>query len=449
MTSGSRPPLALVLLLLLALPGAAPGLDVKLWPLFRYAREEASGTVRWSALGPLLEYTGTEDARDLHVRPLLWLHQKRGSRPDDFAEILYPLASSRWAEDYQSFRFLLFTYRTSPRPGAEHARGEPPPPETWPSRLTLFPFLFYRQDPEAGMDLSVFPFYLDQDDWLGYRHATAIMFPAYLRLEEPGVDTRFYGFPFVSTIGGELGSGVRVWPFYGRREIAGRDEEHYVLWPFHLRRRHLVRDYGWVEERLNLPVFAAVDSAERRTRAWGLVAYTHTVDERLGYESTGSPWPFAVRERALGETEYRTWRLLPFYGRSDHRGISSCTYAWPAYRWKAQDEGDFHYERRDVGWVLWRRQELRNAASGREETIHTLVPLLRSVRDNERHFGQAPALLDSLMPRNRGFLALWAPVYGLYRWDTRTDGSEDWSLLYGLAAREGGRLRGPWYLDGG
>ena len=449
MTSGTRPRGVLLgaLALGLALPARAAALDLKLWPLFRYTRDERTADVRWSFFGPFLEFRRTAEERDLFIRPLLRLHQRRGPVRDDRADILYPLASSRWQDDYQSFRFLLFTYRTSPRPGAAGSPGEIPPPPEWTSRLTLFPFVFYRRSPERGTQLSVLPFYLDLDDFLGDENVTAVMFPAYLHLTEPGVERRYYPFPFLSSVGGPAGSGFRVFPFYGHTEIAGQQRTSYVLWPFHIRSDRLIPGYGWERRRVNFPVFSAIDGAGRRTRAYGLFAYTHTVDERRGIEHTGAPWPFVVRQRRLGETEYEVWRAFPIYGRSDVRGISSRLYAWPVYRTKSQDVDDFHYQRRDVGLVLWRRQEQENESSGRHQRLFTVFPVLRSEQEEWRSFGQAPALVDSLLPRNRGVLAMWAPLYGIVRWDTRPDGARDWNLLWGLVAREDGRLVGPWHLE--
>jgi hypothetical protein len=375
------------------------------------------------------------------------LKQRRGAAHDDSSEIFYPIASSRWQDGYQSFRFLLFTYRTSPDPDAPHPPGELPPPETWPSRFTLFPLLWYRHDPASGVRFSVLPFYLSLDDFFGYEHVEAILFPAYLRLTEPRVERRFYGFPFVSTVGGADGSGVRVWPFWGTKEIAGQERTRYVLWPFHIRQDRLVPGYGWEYRRINFPVFSAIDGPLRTSRAWGLVAYTHTLDWRTGSEATGSPWPFVFRERLLGEEDYRTWRLVPVYGRSDRDGISSRFYAWPAYRTKSQDVDDFHYRRSDVMGVVWRRQTLESGGSGRSEELTTALGAFRSERAGERRYGQSPALADSLMPKNRGVVAMWAPLWGVFRWDTAPDGSRDWSLLWGLLARESGRLRGPVHVD--
>lgn len=441
-----RPPLAPTLLLAaLALGAPAFALDIKLWPLFRYARDDQRGLLRWSAFGPIFEYTGTTETRDLRIRPLLWLHHRRGTKHDDRAEVLYPLLSTRWHEDYQSLRLLLLGYRTRTEP--KTTTTEPPATPEWTSRFSLVPFVFYRRSADGGTHLSVLPFYLDEEDVLGYDRITAIAFPGYLRLEEPGVERRFYGFPFVSTVGGALGSGVRLLPFYGTTTIAGKQETRYVMWPFHIRTRRFLPGWGWEERRIDLPAVAAIDGPTRRTRAYGVFAYTHTVDTRRGYEATGSPWPLVVRERDLGDTAYRTWRFFPFYGRSANRGITSHFYAWPAYRTKTQDVDDFHYQRRDVGLVLWRQVSQRNETSGHSEALLTNFPLLRSQRDDERRFGQVPAFADSLLPRNRGVLALWAPLYGLVRWDTRPDGALDWNAAWGLVAREDGRMMGPWYLE--
>jgi hypothetical protein len=432
-----------VLLLALAAPPSADALDLKLWPLVRYASSGDGEVVRWSALGPFVEFTRTAETRDLRVRPLLWLRPRRGVRRSDRADVVYPFVASRWDDEYRSFRFLLFTWRTWAPPAPPDPADAPP---AWRSRFTLFPFLFYRDDRRGVPRLAVVPFYLDLDDFLGWDNVYGVMLPAYLRLRHGRVERRFYGFPVVSTVGGPDGRGVRVWPFYGTEEVLGRERTRYVLWPFHVRSELLVPGVGWERRRVNFPLWAAIDGPWRTSRAWGMLAYTHTVDHQRGTEVTGAPWPFVLRARRLGEVEHFTWRVAPIYGRSDRDGISSGFWAWPAYRWKTQDVEEFHYEREDVMAILWRRQRLENAASGRRERLLTLFPVLRGAEEDGRAHGQAPALADSLMPKNRGVLALWAPLWGVVRWDTRPDGTRDWNVLWGLLAREGGRWRSPWYV---
>ena len=425
-----RPPAARVLAALVALlTCAAPtaALDVKLWPLVRWTT--AKDRVHLEALGPLVEWDRTPEASDLRIRPLLWVDR---TRDETRTELLYPLGGTHWRDDYRSARLLLFTWRNG-----RTATGE------WESRTALFPFFFQRSRPGQPTGVGLFPFYLSMDDFLGWDHVEAILFPLYLRLSEPRVERRFFLFPFVSTIGGEDGRGFRVFPFYGTKEIAGRERSRYVAWPFHIREERLVPGYGWETRRVDFPIRSTIDGPLRTHRAWGVAASTYTVDRKTGTETFGGPWPARVRERRLGEEEWRTWRVFPFYGRSDHDGLHSRFWAWPALRWKMQDADDFHYERRDVLFFLWRRQTFDSGLSGRHERFTTIFPLLRSEIANGRRFGQFPALADSLLPKNRGVLAMWAPLYGAFRWD---DGTRDWSVLWGLLARRHGRLEGPWHV---
>jgi hypothetical protein len=439
--SSSRPRL-LGALLLAAAAGApdlpAHALDVKLWPLFRYARNDARGELRWSALGPLVEYVRTPELRDLKIRPLLWLTRRLGDVPDERMELLFPLLSARRQENHQSLRLLLLSRNwTAPRE----------PPEVATSSFTFFPFVFWRRDPEHGTRGGVLPFYLDLTDVFGYERVRTVLFPAYLELDEPQVERRFYGFPFVSTVGGPDGRGWRMWPFYGDTAVAGRERERFILWPFYVESERLVPDYGWERRLLVLPAYAALDGEERTSRGYGLFAYTHTLDERLGSEATGAPWPVVFRERRLGDETWRVWRLAPIYGRSDRDGIRSHFYAWPLYRTTDQDDEDFHFHRRDGLLVVWRHQRERDENTRRSRDLDTLLGVLRSDARDGRPAGQLPALMDSLLPANRGVLAMWAPLWGLFRWDTSPAGNLDWSLLWGLVARERGRLRPPWALD--
>src|SRR5262249_47718782 len=188
------------------------------------------------------------------------------------------------------------------------------------------------------------------------------LFPAYLELDEPRVERRFYGFPFVSTVGGEDGSGWRVWPFYGSTAIAGRERNPHVLWPFFVESERPVPADRRGDPLLVLPAYLALDGDERTSRGYGVLAYTHTIDQREGYEAIGSPWPVVFRDRRLGEEGYRVWRLAPIYGWSDRDGIRSRFILWPLYRETDQEDGDFHFRRRDGVLVVGRHHPARAQA---------------------------------------------------------------------------------------
>jgi hypothetical protein len=255
----------LQLLAALAIAPPADALDVKLWPFFRYARNDDRGELRWSALGPLIEYVRTPELRDLRIRPLLWLSRRLGDAPEDRMEVLFPILSARRQANHHSLRLLLLS-RSWTAPHTDEAAPT--------SSFTLFPFLFWRQDAANGTRGGILPFYLDLADVFGYDRVRTVLFPAYLELDESRVERRFYGFPFVSTVGGPDGSGWRVWPFYGNTAVAGRERERFVAWPFYIDSQRLVPEYGWERRLLVFPAYAALDGEERTSRGYGLVAYT-------------------------------------------------------------------------------------------------------------------------------------------------------------------------------
>lgn len=436
---------AVALALLLLAPVAAGAGEWKVWPFFRWAAAPSHGLTRWTALGPLIEYSGTLDGWSLHVRPLLAL-ERRTNTDDLRADVLFPLGRLWSRPGEMSFRFLLFTaqHRSATAADVATSVGD----ET---RLGLYPFAFYRRSPDGVVSGGVLPFYLDLRDVLGYERVTTILFPAYLSLQEPTVTHDFFAFPFVSTLGGREGRGWRLWPFYGDTAIGDRDHTRFVGWPFHIERERTLDDGGREIQRIS-PGMSTSDRPGVHVRSYGLLAYTHTIDETAGSESIGSPWPFVARERPLGETAWRSWRFAPFYGRADRDGFSSRFYAWPLYRWRRSETADSTFERIDVLLLLWRWQR-EHLPSGRTQTLHTLFPLWRAEIDDARHHGQTPALLDAILPTNRGLLDEWAPLYGLLRWDTSIEGTTDLNLLWGLVTREHGGWRGPVYFalggDGG
>ena len=119
---------------------------------------------------------------------------------------------------------------------------------------------------------------------------------------------------------------------------------------------------------------------------------------------------------------------------------------WPLYRTTDQEDGDFHFHRRDGLLVVWRHQCEREP-----ETRHTRASIRSSAccAATPSTVGppvRYPALMDSLVPATA---ASWrcGPRCGVFRWDTSPGGHLDWSLLWGLASRERGHLRPPWFID--
>jgi len=416
-----------VCVLVAAAPAGA--LDVGLWPLFHVVTDPAAGTLRWTALGPLLAYARTPTSRELFVRPLLHL-RREGDVAD--ADVVFPLLTAHVEPGYESLRFLLFRHSDRGASGRD---------------TTLFPFVVWRDDPEHGHSAGLFPFWARLHGVLGYDEIDTVLFPLWLRVENGGITRRWHPFPFVSTVSGVNARGLRLWPLWGETDIAGREHSRFVLWPFYVESDRHDPQYGDEHRLLVVPFWASLDGPERTSRGWGVLGRTHTIDRRIGSEAIGSPWPFVYRERALGDETWRVERWAPFWGRSDVGGIHSRFWLWPLARAVDQDQDDDHYRRRDALLILWRDEREWNEETGHHAALWTLFPLLRQVASDDRVAGQAPAILDAIAPRSRGVATQWAPLWSLLAWHTDDAGRLDWSLLWGLVARERGRLRGPVHLE--
>jgi hypothetical protein len=424
---------ALVVALTLA-PRTARGLEIGCWPLFAYAHDRETGDVHWSALGPLVEYRRTAGRRELAIRPLLWW-QEDARGQDERVDVLYPIAAAERRPDEWWMRFLLLSTRRHTGPAN---------PDTPRTRFALFPFAFYREATDGTREMGLLPFYLDLRDVFGWSRVRAIAFPLHLELADADARRTWIPFPFLSFVDGPRAHGVRLFPFYGTTTIADREDSGFALWPF-VTWDDRTTDAGVERRRVYFPALATIDGPERTTRGYGLVGYVHTIDRRRGTETIGSPWPLVVRERALGADEYDTWRIFPLYGRARDAGIERRFYLWPSYRTLVQDQGTFHFRRRDAMLILWRSERSWDDASGRAQGLSTLAPLWRIDEMDGRTYGQVPAPLDSLVPYARGVRALWAPLTAVVQW-ADDERSTDWSVLFGLVGRRHGRLHGPWYV---
>jgi hypothetical protein len=426
----SQAPAAVAALSILLACGSAFAFELRAWPLLEIHRTETESSGR--ILGPILEWHRSASTRSFAFRPFFETSQSsadatvRGS-------LLYPLATWQSSSDELWVRFLgLGSYLWRARP----TRDQP-----YTREFRFFPIIFYHSGPDTAASLSVVPLYGNLEHFFGYERVQMLLFPLYLRVEQPLYERTWLPFPFFSRVGGRSGEGVRLWPIYGHTVLGSDYESRYVAWPFYIR---AVEHPGRADEtvtRISWPLFSSLDGPRVHSRSYGflliLPLYTHTIDLVSDTETEGFPWPAWVRQTDLKTGRRLSLRLLPFYGERATPTMESAFYLWPLYRRRTGLGSLAGFDRRDVLFFLYRDQT-EGEGQNRLET-HALVPLWISRVPGD---SQALTLLDGILPKNEALQRAYAPLYRLYG----TNGRHS-DLLWGMWSWGDGNVRPPWYLS--
>jgi hypothetical protein len=266
-----------------------------------------------------------------------------------------------------------------------------------------------------------------------------LAFPAYLRLRQPFVDRQYLPFPFVGTVGGELGSGHSVWPFYGRTTIGTTTDSGFVLWPLYMwESRH---DESGSEERFtSFPFYSRVSGPRRERTAYGTIVWVHAIDRDAEQESWAFPWPLWMYERSA--TQRHLLRLWPLYENSRQRPPDS--FSLPAlYRYRTFGDAGFEWSRGDGLFFVFRNEHSMNRGQKTERHIEGVLPIYGAVRDEAYEQGGAPALLDGIWPENDAVRSLFAPLWQAYAWEGPL-GEPRWSIAWDAVTHDATGTHGPW-----
>ena len=357
--------------------------------------------------------------------------------PETRGWLLYPLASWTSAPEELSVRFLGI--------GSYVSRAAPPVDRPYDRELTIFPFLFYRHDPERGTSFSLLPLYADVERFFGYERIRMLAFPLYLRIEEPLWDRTWLPFPFFSWVGGHSGEGVRIWPIYGRTRLGDEYESSYRGWPLDIRAVEHPGTAGETRTRIAWPLFSTVDGPTVESRSYGfllfLPLYTRTIDHAAGMEIRGFPWPVWSEETDLKTGERRSIRLTPIYENRVTATQRQMFYGWPFYRYREGLGDDASYRRTDVLFVLYRDESEGDGT--RYARTHALLPFWISRERGGHESAQSITLLDGMFPQNEPLQRLYAPLYRIY--GIGPDGTRD--VLWRMWTFGAGKLRPPWYFS--
>ena len=413
----------------------AAAFELRVWPLVEARRSGAD--LETHLLGPLVEWRRDSASSALAIRPLFYSSRSADGTSRGF--LLYPLVSWSRSPEELSIRFLGI--------GSYVARRHPPTERPYQKELTVFPLLFYRRT-AAGSSFSLLPIYGNVEQFFGYQRMRMLLFPLYLRLEEPLWRRTWLLFPFYSRVGGPAGDGWRLWPIYGHTRLGREYESRYVGWPFHIRAVSHPGGTEQITSRISWPFFSAIDGPRLHSRSYAfllvLPLYTHTVDLAHDTATRGFPWPFWVEQVDRRTGERLSLRLTPFYGRRRTATLDSVFYFWPFYRRRDGRGDDAAYRRTDVLFLVYRDQW--EGEAGERRHTRALVPLWVE-RDTPRSGdAQSLALLDGLFPTNEALRIVYGPLYRLYGSETR-DGVSRHDLLWRMWVWGDGKMRPPWYFS--
>lgn len=394
---------------------------------------------RFTLLGPLIEWRRGPDSTSFGIRPLFWVTRHSGEeRLQGVA--LYPFAWWTSSRDELFLRFFgLVSY--------DHVSA-PTPSSPWSRQFTIYPFVFFRQGPQAGTSLSVLPVYVNVTNFFGYERIRMVLFPLYLQLVEPLYERTWLPFPFFSRVGGRAGRGIRFWPVYGHTLRGLESETTFVGWPFYVRQVDHPGQDGQVVSRISWPLFSAVRGPKLESRTIGylivLPLYTHTVNRKDDTETYGFPWPLWVLQRRSTTGERLSLRLTPFYQDRRTDTMRSVFTLWPFYRHRT-GLGDLSgYERTDLMLVLYRSQ--RESETDGERRTRVAFPLWASQSGPQGASAQALTFADGLFPKNDKIETLYAPLYRIYG-SRSAGGKTSRDLLWSMWEWGDGKLRPPWYFS--
>ena len=415
----------------------ASAFELRFWPLLEWSHEGSESVAR--ALGPVVEWRRGPSTRSFALRPLFY-SETDSAGENSHGSLLYPLATWSRSADELSVHFLGL--------GSYVSRSAPPADRPYRRELTVFPLLFYRQGEATGTSFSLLPIYGDIADVFGYKRVRLVLFPLYLRVEEPLWRRTWLPFPFFSRVGGPAGEGTRLWPVYGRTVLGREYTSSYILWPFYVRATAHPAGAEPTTTRVSWPLFSAIDGPRLHSRSYAfllvLPLYTDTVDVAHGTETTGFPWPFWVRQVDRRSGEQTSLRLTPFYERRRTAAAESVFYLWPFYRRHEGLGDDAGYRRTDVLFLFYRDQ-WESEAEHRSH-IRAVVPAWVGYEDEHTARGQSLTLLDGLFPKNDALRVVYAPLYRIYGME-RQDGVEHHDVFWRLVTWGDGKIRPPWYFS--
>jgi hypothetical protein len=138
------------------------------------------------------------------------------------------------------------------------------------------------------------------------------------------------------------------------------------------------------------------------------------IDDRGGkYREWELPWPIVIVARGDGKT---ITRVFPLFSQAHDGEQESDFYLWPIYRYNHFHAGVFDRERTRILFYLFGNLTEKNTDTGGVRHRVALWPLFTWQRDfNDKERLQILALIEPVLPNNRGVERNWSPLWSLWR----------------------------------
>jgi hypothetical protein len=428
-----------LLLLALIFSFAAFGADdFVAGPLFSQFSLTLDSGHRTEAIGPFFYDQKQDSETTWAVPPLSSFDSDHAIELKEY-DVLYPaLTYERFGAEYRWQLGQLLSFA-----GGEDPRDFPV------KRFTLFPIYFQQRSPEADENYTALvPFYGHLKNRLFRDEIFFVMFPIYSETHKRDVVTENYLYPFYDVSHGNGMRGWQAWPFvgathkvvttqtngFGEIEIIPGYDKFFALWPIHFYQNTGIGTDDPAKFRAYLPFYATFRSPKRDSTSV-LWPFFSSIDDRgQKYHEWQGPYPFVAVARGKGKTLTRFW---PFFSRGHNDTLESDYYLWPVYRYDWLHSGELDYRRTRILLYLFSNVTEKNLDTGVQRHRMALLPLFDYHQDfNGNRRLQILALVEPVLPDNRGVERNWSPLWSVWRSENNPQtGATSQSLLWNFYRR--------------
>lgn len=357
--------------------GCAAGLgEVNLGPIYYSKHHKAAGVTEREILWPLLHFEDRPAERHAALRPLFY---SVAGREGEFREVrfLWPIGLYRRTKDRFTFRIYPIFYYVS----RINVNGERD------IDYSLFPLIFGGTDPSEGSYFALFPLMGRLKGLLGKDEMRFFLFPLYFDSRDGEHRARNVLWPMFHYSRGGGRRGIRIWPFWGEKERAGRERRSFALWPL----------FAWGEKYRTgkapkdpkepmksffaLPFYGFQETPTGRIDYALFPFFSYQAEERRGepYTELSAPWPLFTLGRGR---DYLKWYSWPLFGYKRNPSVRKGFALYPLLWFREDLRRGYRTVRRWALPLYWSTAEIE--ADGETRASKTKVwPLFDCRRTSE------------------------------------------------------------------